>query len=173
MGKRQKKHFGKKVFSPGDDFKEKSTLLNLSISKKKNIEDYLAKAKEAVESKSSPSFFAAHLPQKEYWRIYQEAGSKVLFLDIETTGLSLYYDKITIIGTFDGDKVKVFIRENNLEEFLTYIQNYDLIVTFNGKLFDVPFIKKEFPAAKIPPVHIEWSIYKLLCIYAISIKLEN
>ncbi|HAG09686.1 MAG TPA: hypothetical protein DCK87_09050 [Desulfotomaculum sp.] len=34
------------------------------------------------------------------------------------------------------------MRENNLEEFLTYIQNYELIVTFNGKLFDVPFIKK-------------------------------
>ena len=76
-------------------------------------------------------------------------------MDIETTGLSLYYDKITVIGTFNGKTVKIFIKDNNLEEFMDYIKNYEIIITFNGKIFDIPFIKKELPNIRIPPLHID------------------
>ena len=88
-------------------------------------------------------------------RIASRSPRKSLFLDIETTGLSLYYDAITLIGTFDGYNIKIFLRDNNLRDIIDYLRNYEIIVTFNGKLFDIPFIQKEFPDIKIPPIHID------------------
>ena len=118
------------------------------------MEDYLMRAEGALLAHDG-AFFAAHLPQREYWRVYREFKKKTLFLDIETTGLSRYYDKITLVGTFDGKAVKVFVRDNNLDELPGYLENYEVLVTFNGKQFDVPFMLKELPELRIPPIHID------------------
>jgi hypothetical protein len=37
-------------------------------------------------------YFANNLQKKEHWRAYREFREKTIFLDIETTGLSTYYD---------------------------------------------------------------------------------
>jgi len=68
---------------------------------------------------------------------------KVCFLDIETTGLSFENDEITIVGIYDGYYYKQFINGINLEEFKKELPKYDVIVTFNGKHFDIPFIEKK------------------------------
>ena len=154
IGKKTEESLWKKGILTWDDLKERAHIIGLSKTKRRVIEDYLDRAENALY-KHDASFFAEHLPQKEYWRIYKKFRDKALFLDIETTGLSLYYDKITLIGTSNGHKIKFFVKDNNLEEALNYLQDYDMIVTFNGKLFDIPFIKKEFPEAKIPPIHID------------------
>jgi len=154
IGEKTEEYLWKKSILTWDDLKERAHIIGLSNAKRRIIEDYLDRAENALH-KHDASFFAEHLPQKEYWRIYKEFRDKVLFLDIETTGLSLYYDKITLIGTFNGHKVKIFAKDNNLGKILNYLQNYEMIVTFNGKLFDIPFILKEFPEAKIPLIHID------------------
>ncbi len=154
IGERTEENLWKKSILTWDDLKERAHIIGLSKAKRRVIEDYLDRAENALH-KHDASFFAEHLPQKEYWRIYKEFRDKALFLDIETTGLSLYYDKITLIGTSNGHKIKIFVKDNNLEEAINYLQNYEMIVTFNGKLFDIPFIMKEFPEAKIPPIHID------------------
>lgn len=137
-----------------DDIKEGAYVFGLGKVKRRIIGDYLRRANRALREYDA-SFFAKYLPQKEQWRVCREFFDKTLFLDIETTGLSLYYDKITLIGTFDGRSIRIFVRDNNLGEIINFVQNYQVIVTFNGKLFDIPFIKKEFPEVKIPPVHID------------------
>ncbi|MFC1979264.1 ribonuclease H-like domain-containing protein [Chloroflexota bacterium] len=45
------------------------------------------------------------------------------------------------MGLFDGHTTKVFIKDINLQDFPQEIKKYSLIVTFNGKRFDVPFIR--------------------------------
>ncbi len=154
IGEITEKNLWRKGVLTWDDLREASYVIDSSKAKRRIIEDYLERANKALCGYDA-SFFAEHLPQKECWRIYREFFGKILFLDIETTGLSLYYDKTTLIGTFDGYRIKIFVRDNNLEEFPRYLQDYQVIVTFNGKLFDIPFIKKEFPQVKIPPVHID------------------
>ena len=154
IGEKTEENLWKKSILTWDSLKESARIIGLSKAKRRIIEDYLDRAENAL-CKHNGSFFAEHLPQKEYWRIYKEFRDKTLFLDIETTGLSLYYDKITLIGTFNGHKIEIFVKDNNLEEALDYLQNYEMIVTFNGKLFDIPFIMKEFPEMKIPPMHID------------------
>lgn len=152
IGEKTEENFWKKGILTWLDLKKNFTVL--SRVKRKVVCDYLTEADSAL-SEYNTSFFVRHLPQKEYWRIYSEFRNKTLFLDIETTGLSLYYDKITLVGTFDGNEYKIFVRDNNLPDFIDYLENYELIVTFNGKLFDIPFIKKEFPEIEIPPLHID------------------
>jgi uncharacterized protein YprB with RNaseH-like and TPR domain/predicted nuclease with RNAse H fold len=133
---------------------QKTNLIKVDRSRKRIIHDYLSRATKALCEKEG-KFFTPLLPSSEYWRLYTEFMDKVVFLDIETTGLSIYYDNITIIGTYDGSQYRVFIRDINLENIVEYLKNFEVIVTFNGKLFDIPFIQKEFHNLEIPPIHID------------------
>ncbi len=153
IGEKTEENLWRKSILTWEDLK-KSNFLKFNRTKRKIIFDYLEKAEQALDKKSA-SFFANHLPQNEYWRLYKDFYNKAVFLDIETTGLSLYYDVITLIGTFDGRNINIFIKDNNLSDIVDYLRNYELLITFNGKLFDVPFIKKEFPEVRIPPIHID------------------
>ena len=155
IGEKTEQYLWSKGILTWDDL-ETSYIPSINRSRRKILEDYLELARTALYKMDS-SFFAKYLPQKEYWRLYRDFLPKTIFLDIETTGLSLYYDVITIIGTFDvyKNKIKFFFRDHNLREIKNYLQDYEIIVTFNGKLFDIPFIKKEFPEIKLPPIHID------------------
>ncbi len=101
------------------------------------------------------SYFLEHLPKSESWRIYPDFRDQVAFLDVETTGLSVSYDEITVIGLYDLKQVRVFIRGRDLREFPSALEPYKILVTFNGSLFDLPFIRAEFPGIKLPPAHLD------------------
>lgn len=80
-----------------------------------------------------------------------DAADKILFLDIETTGLSAQSSCIYLIGTAyfkDGIwNVTQFFAENTQEEsgilcgFFDFIKYFDTVVTFNGNRFDIPFLE--------------------------------
>ena len=91
--------------------------------KREVIKDYLLNAKEALNNQDA-LFFSKHLPSNEYWRLYKDFQNKTIFLDIETTGLSSYYDVITIVGTYDGLKTKIFVKDNNLDEIQKYLKKH-------------------------------------------------
>ena len=153
IGEKTEERLWKSGILTWDDFK-KADVPFLNETKKRTIEGYLKLGRDALDRKDS-SFFAENLPQEEYWRLYKDFRDETLFLDIETTGLSRHYDVITLIGTSDGRNIKIFLKDNNLSEIVDYLQNFQIVVTFNGKLFDLRFIKKAFPGIKMPPVHID------------------
>lgn len=80
-----------------------------------------------------------------------EPGS-IIFLDIETTGLSPANAEAYLIGTAVFNNGKLYIRQffaddtseekKLLEAFAEYLENFDTIVTFNGNKFDIPFLEK-------------------------------
>lgn len=100
-------------------------------------------------------FFHGRLPSRETWRLYPEFADRALFLDIETTGLSPDYNEVTVIGALGGGQLAVFVRGINLDQFPAYIQQFPLLVTFNGSLFDVPFLRAHFPQARLDQAHID------------------
>ncbi|MDZ7620266.1 MAG: ribonuclease H-like domain-containing protein [Patescibacteria group bacterium] len=100
-------------------------------------------------------FFGGLLPSRETWRLYPEFAGQVLFLDIETTGLSPHYDRVTTIGALGGGKLALFIDGINLEQFPAYVAQFPLLVTFNGSQFDVPFLRTHFPKARLDQAHID------------------
>jgi uncharacterized protein YprB with RNaseH-like and TPR domain len=88
-------------------------------------------------------FFYSALPSREQWRMLSLPSARTAYLDIETTGLTPGYDRITCVGLYDGERAQAYVRGQNLEQFAEDIQDYDLLVTYNGKSFDVPFIRRE------------------------------
>jgi uncharacterized protein YprB with RNaseH-like and TPR domain len=100
-------------------------------------------------------FFAKRLPNSQQWRLFNEYRSKSIYLDIETALNEFDHNEITIIGIYDGHRVKSFINGINLDQFEIEIASYDLMVTFNGSGFDIPHIKKAFPGITLPPSHID------------------
>jgi uncharacterized protein YprB with RNaseH-like and TPR domain len=136
-----------------EDFFENFASLGLPERKVERILYYLDSSITHLERKDI-RFFDECLPKSEVWRLYSEFKDKAVFLDIETTGISAFYNKITIIGMYDGERVKSFIAGINLEDFLEEISRYSMVITYNGALFDIPFIKSAFPDF-IPPVHLD------------------
>lgn len=75
---------------------------------------------------------------------------KLLFFDIETTGLSAHSSSLYLIGcvSYDGSRWKLvqWMAERFLEEvevlqsFLQYCHDYDTLVHFNGDTFDIPYL---------------------------------
>jgi predicted nuclease with RNAse H fold len=77
-------------------------------------------------------------------------------LDIETTGLSHYYDNITIVGWSTLNKYNVHIAGlNNEDKLLKDLSMAQCIVTFNGSLYDLPFLKKTFNQIVFPKCHVD------------------
>jgi uncharacterized protein YprB with RNaseH-like and TPR domain/predicted nuclease with RNAse H fold len=111
-------------------------------------------SRKALE-KEDVDFFAKLLPSQEYYRIALTFPEKTLFLDIETTGLSKYYDTITLVGWSLNSEYAVFIKGNSDKAFRSVMSKAKIIITFNGSLFDLPFLRKEFPDLRIPMCHID------------------
>lgn len=126
----------------------------LSSAAHSHFHDDLLSSISALE-KGDTDFFLQNLPTRELWRLYDQFEPKTAFLDIETTGFSKYYDDLTLIGLYDGTDYKSFVLGDNLEDFVSEINKYPLLVTFNGSLFDVPFIRTKLPAAAITAAHID------------------
>nr|WP_320192333.1 ribonuclease H-like domain-containing protein [uncultured Desulfobacter sp.] len=93
---------------------------------------------------NNPAYFADLLPANEHWRLFNEFRESTAYIDIETTGIRSYGFEITTIALFDGKNIQYYIQGQNLEDFIEDIQNYNVIVTYNGKTFDVPFIEEQF-----------------------------
>ena len=100
-------------------------------------------------------YFSRHLERREHFRIALSFPEDTLFLDIESTGLSRYYDHITEIGWSLGAEYGFFVKGQRDSEFRDAIAAAKIIVTFNGSLFDLPFINKEFPDLRLPDVHVD------------------
>jgi uncharacterized protein len=106
-------------------------------------------------AKKDFSFFSTKLLSRYHWRAYDDFKDKCCFLDIETSGLSKYDNELTVIGLYDGKKSKTFINGKNLDEFQDEIKKYSYLVTFNGSLFDIPFIKEKFPKLNMNQFHAD------------------
>jgi uncharacterized protein len=133
------------------DFLERHEQINLPSSKKSLILNCIPDSIEALKKKDFGHF--STIPQNQHWRMYSELREKTCFLDIETTGLSKSYNDITLIGMHSDDGTKIFMKGKNLEKFQNELKKYSMIVTFNGRCFDVPFIKTKFPDTNINQYH--------------------
>ncbi len=135
-----------------DDFL-KSPPTFLSSNKRNKIADHIHVSKEKLQSKDA-RYFYDNLPSKEHWRIFKDYQGTTAYIDIETTGLGDPGDIITTIALYDGKTIKHYTNGKNLDAFKKDIKQYEVIVTYNGKTFDIPFIESYFRIS-IPHSHID------------------
>jgi uncharacterized protein YprB with RNaseH-like and TPR domain len=110
---------------------------------------------DSLKNRDSILFFRDRLSSADQWRLYNSFKDQAVFLDIETTGGYENVDEITVIGLYDGQSVQTFVHGVNLNDFEVAIASYELVITFNGGLFDLPVIRRQFRHVALPPVHID------------------
>lgn len=102
---------------------------------------------------NDPTYFADRLPSALQWRLFPHFRHSTAYLDIETTGLGANHS-ITTIALYDGESIFHYVQGKNLHNFTEDIKRYKLIVTYNGKTFDVPFIERYFNT-RLEQAHID------------------
>ncbi len=116
---------------------------------KRNLDESLARLHHG-----DSHYFAQHLPSQQLWRLFSDFRHRIGYLDIETTGLSGHFDKVTTVAVYDGQEIHTYVQGRNLDRFPKDIRRYEVLVTYNGKCFDVPFIEAFF-RTKLPQVHLD------------------
>ncbi len=103
------------------------------------------------------AFFSRNLARTEHWHLYKTFGDAVRYLDIETTGLNPSYDKVTVVGIYDGRKHRALVRGKNLtaRTLGQAMKGCKLLVTYNGSTFDVPFLRRAFPGVNWDVPHFD------------------
>jgi uncharacterized protein len=101
------------------------------------------------------AFFVRRLPPNETWRLYPTFRQEAAFLDIETTSLSPYEGIVTVVTVHGGGRTRTFVADDDLEELPAYLRPFKVLVTFNGLLFDVPFLEVRFPSLRVPEAHLD------------------
>ena len=93
------------------------------------------------------------MPVGKRSRIVSDRYEKALFFDIETSGTSPT-SSITMISALLDDREYTFVAGRNLHEFLKLWRQAEIVVTFNGKRFDVPRVIREFKISTVP-AHVD------------------
>ncbi|MFC3958262.1 ribonuclease H-like domain-containing protein [Halovivax cerinus] len=109
------------------------------------IETFIETASDRLE-RAQYGFFADCLPANSQWRLFENAGSDACYLDIETTGLSRHRDVVTTVSMHQGGSTETLVRGRDLtrQRLAERLADAPLLVTFNGRRFDVPFIEHAF-----------------------------
>ncbi len=100
------------------------------------------------------AWFAERLPGSQAWRLFADFRDRTAFVDIETTGLSPGSDAVTTIALYDGRQVRTYVQGRNLDAFAADIAAYALLVTYNGKSFDIPFLSRSLDLS-FPQAHLD------------------
>lgn len=155
VGRKTERSLWAKGFTTWDEY-EKSRPHQCSLFNDSSQEQYSFLHKSRIAYKKEDiAFFSKALSTAEYYRLALEFPNEVLFLDIETTGLSFYYDIISIVGWSIGKKFEIYINGQDPVQLKKALKNAKVLVTFNGIMFDLKFINKYIKPPHIPPVHID------------------
>ena len=123
--------------------------LPISMASRSMLLGTLADSVEALRS-SDARYFARTLPQKEHWRASRHF-KRIGYLDIETDGGTT----ITVIGLYDGIRVRQYVRGDNMDVFPEEIGEFDLLVTFFGSGFDIPMPRRSFRKLPFDQLHVD------------------
>lgn len=99
-------------------------------------------------------YFAERLPSGEHWRLFGCFQEDTGYLDIETTGLGPDHNHITTMSLYGAGRIRHYVHEQNLGRFPGHAEKFKVLVTYNGKCFDVPFIQQSM-GIQLPHTHID------------------
>ncbi|MEX2573118.1 MAG: ribonuclease H-like domain-containing protein, partial [Balneolaceae bacterium] len=125
----------------------------LSGAKLNKINRHILLSRDSIRNRDAGYFYES-LPSKEHWRLFREYQDSAAYIDIETTGLGGPDDIITTIALYDGKAIRHYVNGVNLDDFVEDIRTYKIIITYNGKTFDVPFIERFF-GISLPHPHLD------------------
>lgn len=116
------------------------------------IEEALVLSRQKLAEEDT-RWFEDQLGPSNVWRMARDFDDgRTAYLDIETDGspgnhLPEGEDSpggTTVVAVWDGLQARVFLRGRDLHEIPEYLSRYKLLVTFNGKAFDIPYLEARY-----------------------------
>jgi len=100
---------------------------------------------------------ASRLQRREHWRFYDACRPRTVYLDIETTGTSPNDGEVTVVGLHRNGRTISLVRGATLsgDRLQKELDQCDLLVTFFGTGFDVPYLRAKFPRLQLPMPHFD------------------
>lgn len=83
-------------------------------------------------------------------------GARLCYVDIETTGLDVDGDHITVATVVCGDAAHTYVDGSDMTQLPDAFPADAVLVTFHGQHFDVPFLRARFGGA-VPCAGIDLS----------------
>lgn len=127
------------------------------------LEEQVARAEERYAARDA-RFFYERLPTKLAYLLCQEFPDQVTLLDIEATGLSRVYHHITLVGWAScGEYSHQLLGRGKTPspQLLEVLQAAPLTMTFNGNLFDLPFLRSIIDLPPLCPVDLRFLAFRL------------
>ncbi|MDY6775946.1 MAG: ribonuclease H-like domain-containing protein [Halobacteria archaeon] len=144
VGEKTERKLWKNGVTTWEEFEE-TGLRHVGETTAERVLDYIDEARDRLD-RGDASFFGDSFPSGEEWRLYSNFDDETCFLDIETTGLSKEDNRVTTVSFHVGDETQTLVRGEDLgrSEIERRLSEASLLVTFNGKRFDVPFLEHSF-----------------------------
>ncbi|QSG07639.1 ribonuclease H-like domain-containing protein [Halapricum desulfuricans] len=122
----------------------------------RRIESFIDRASDRLRA-GDADFFAREFPSAEQWRLFETFRENACFFDIETTGLDERRNEVTTVSARLGDETTTLVQGRDLHDdaLRDLFADADLLVTFNGKRFDVPFLEANFDVSLSDTPHLD------------------
>ncbi len=137
-------------------FLETSTALGIGSARKALYDREVAEVWEDFQSAQwrtvAKRFKATH-----QWRLFEAFRARTVFLDIETNGYPAGEGEITMVGLYGNHSMTTLVRHQNLtqDRLQEELSKYDLIVTFFGSGFDLPYLRMSYPRLDLSHAHFD------------------
>jgi uncharacterized protein len=138
-------------------FRAAPHLSELSAKQAESLGERIVEAESALEERDLVRL-AQLLPAREHWRLYPAFLDEAVFFDIETD--AAVNGRPTVVSLFDKRGLHVFVQGRNMGALPDALRQARLWVTFNGRCFDVPVLRRHFDDLPEPVVHLD---LRLLC----------
>ena len=128
----------------------------ISSMKKCWYDDALVTAQSRLAG-GGADFFRTCLKSRDHWRLFDTFRHRALYLDIETTGQSARDGHVTVVGLYQNGTHHSLVRGENLteERLGEALAHADLLVTFFGSVFDIPYLQTAFPGVNFNKPHFD------------------
>ena len=139
-----------------ETFLQNTTIPHISASRKALYDTILEEASNQWRQHNS-RYFGKTLKARDHWRLYPHFRSDTAFLDIETNGLPSPHGEITVVGIYGRGHMTTLIQGESLSErrLIDELASYDLLVTFFGSGFDLPFLRTSYPNLVLDHPHLD------------------
>ena len=137
-------------------FLETSTALSIGPARKALYDREVERALDDL-GRAQWRKVAGRFKTADHWRLFEAFRKRTVFLDIETNGYPAGEGEITMVGLYGHHTMTTLVRHQNLtsERLQDELSNYDLIVTFFGSGFDLPYLRTCYPSLDLSHAHFD------------------
>lgn len=139
-----------------DSFLFARSLPGISPERKQGYDAVLHEATARLGAKQS-RYFSHCLKSRDHWRLFDAFRPGALYMDIETTGGPPEHGDVTVVGLYRNGRMTSLVLGESLtaERLQEELATADLLVTFFGSVFDLPYLRAKFPTLVIDHPHFD------------------